>query len=790
QRIAEAEAMRPFDLERGPLLRARVLRLGADDHVLLLVMHHIVSDGWSRSVLLDELGTLYGNEGARLPQLPVQYADFAAWQRRWLSGDVLQAQLDYWRERLAGLAPVLELPADHPRPPVRSGRGATVSFALDAATVDALKALARAHNATLFMTLTAAFQALLARYSGSDDVAIGTPIAGRSHPEAEPLIGFFVNTLVLRTDLSGDPSFGELVERVRDVALGAYAHQDVPFEKLVEELHPQRSLSHTPLFQVMLSLDNTAEGALALGDATVESFPIDDDSSKFDLHLAVRDRGGELEGDLQYSTDLFDAATVERMAAHLQNLLKGAASDAGGPLSDLDVMTPAERHHVVVELNDTALDHDRTALIHELFEARVREDPGAVALAFGDREVSYDELNRRANRLAHHLAGKGVGPDVPVGVCIGRGPDLVVALLAVLKAGGAYVPLDPQYPAERLSFMLEDTAAPVVVTIMTLAQRLGPTDADLVLLDADRDVISTSPETNPARVASPDSLAYVIYTSGSTGTPKGVAVTHANVVRLVTAGYIDVSPRDVFLQFAPVSFDASTFELWVPLTHGARIAIADPGVLSPEELAEVVERHGVTVAWLTTSLFNLVVDTAAARLERVRQLLTGGDVLSPRHVAAALERLPRTRLVAAYGPTESTTFTSCYDVARPADAASTVPIGRPISNTTVYILDPYGSPVPAGVPGEVHIGGAGVARGYVNRPGLTAERFVPDAFSGEPGARLYRTGDRARYLADGNIEFLGRVDHQVKIRGFRIEPGEIEACLFAHEAVRDAVVVA
>nr|QEO74167.1 AMP-dependent synthetase and ligase [uncultured bacterium] len=794
RRIAAAEAERPFDLETGPLLRADVLRLDQDDHVLLLNMHHIASDGWSRTVLLDELGALYdahaSGRPAHLDEMVVQYADFASWQRRRLTGDVLEGHLDYWRERLAGLPPVLDLPTDRPRPPVRSGRGATVSFEIDPDTVAALKALSRAHNATPFMTLTAAFQTLLARYSGSDDVAIGTPVAGRSHPEVEPLIGFFVNTLVLRTDLSGDPRFSDLVGRVRDTALGAYAHQDLPFEKLVEELHPQRSLSHTPLFQVMLSLDNAAEGALALGDASVERVPLDHDAAKFDLHLALRESENGIEADLQYSTDLFDAATAERMAGHLQNLLKAVAAEPDAALSELGLLSPSELHHLVVELNDTATDYPDTSPVHELFEARVRETPDAIALAFGDDELDYAELNRRANRLAHHLMDKGVGVETPVGICLERGPDLVVGLLAILKAGGAYVPLDPDYPAERLAFMIEDTAAPVVVTTSDLAGRLDTQGSELVLLDANHDVISARPDTDPTPTASAGDLAYVIYTSGSTGIPKGVAVTHANVVRLVTADYVDVSRDDVFLQLAPVSFDASTFEIWVPLLHGARMAIAVRGVVAPEDVAWTIEHHGVTVAWLTASLFNLVVETAPGGLKHLRRLLAGGESLSPKHVATALELLPETRLVNGYGPTESTTFTCCHEISDVPDDGSSVPIGRPISNTTVYVLDAYGNPVPKGVPGELFVGGAGVARGYVNRPGLTAERFVPDPFSSVPGARLYGTGDWVRYLPHGNVEFLGRVDHQLKIRGFRIEPGEIEACLVAHEAIRDAVVVA
>ncbi|HEV2756650.1 MAG TPA: amino acid adenylation domain-containing protein, partial [Actinomycetota bacterium] len=771
QRIAEAEAMRPFDLERGPLLRARVLRLGPDDHVLLLVMHHIVSDGWSTGVFMRELSALYGGEGARLPQLPVQYADFAAWQRRWLSGDVLQRQLDYWRERLAGLAPVLELPADHPRPPVKTARGRTHSFAVDAATMAALRALGRARNATPFMTLTAAFQALLARYSGSDDIAIGTPIAGRTRAEVEGLVGFFVNTLVLRTDLSGDPTFGELVERVRDVALGAYAHQDVPFEKLVEELHPQRSLSHTPLFQVMFALQQAGSGdGPALGDAALDAFALDTTTAKFDLTLGMVEDDAGAAGVVEYNLDLFEPATIERMAGHLTNLLEAVAATPETSLSELELLSPAERHHVVVELNDTAADHPTGVLVHELFEVRVREAPDAVALVFDDGELSYGELNARANRLARHLVEAGAGPDVPVAICLERGPDLIVALLAALKSGGAYVPLDPAYPAERLAFMLQDTGAPVVVTSALLAE----------------DGVSVHPHTDLGRVTSPDDLAYVIYTSGSTGTPKGVAVEHRSLVNLVswhTAAY-DVSPGDRATHLAPLGFDASVWELWPYLCSGATVVLPPEHVrTSPEELVEWLDANGITITFLPTALVHEVLGGGHGDSLTARTILTGGDQLRmrPRHDAAF-------ELVNHYGPTEATVVASAGIVEPTGEAPPS--IGRPIDNTAVYVLDPHGNPVPLGVPGELYVGGAGVARGYVNRPGLTAERFVPDPFSGVPGARLYRTGDRARYLSDGDIEFLGRVDHQVKIRGFRIEPGEIEACLVAHDAMRDAVVVA
>ena len=775
--LAAAEAARPFDLEGGPLLRTSVLRLGPDDHVLLLTTHHIVSDAWSASVFTRELSALY--EGRRLPPLPAQYADFAAWQRDRLSGDVLEDQLDYWRKRLAGLAPVLELPTDRPRPAVRSGRGGTVSFDLDAGVLDALRALGRTQDATPFMTLAAAFQALLSRYSGSDDVAVGTPVAGRSHPDAERLIGFFVNTLVLRTDVSGDPSFGELVRRVRAGALDAYSHQDVPFEKLVEELHPERSSSHTPLFQVVLSLDNTAADGLSLGGTTVTRFPVDYDASKFDITLSM---SGDGRGAIGYDADLFEPATIEAMAGHLTNLLEGAAADPARRLSELDVMSAPERHHVVVELNESAAAYPGRC-VHELFEARASESPGAVALIADGRELSYDELNRRANRLAHHLAGRGVGPEVPVGICLERGLDFVVAMLAVLKAGGAYLPLDPGYPAERLAFMLEDTGAPLVVTTSALAAHV---ETPVVLLDADRDALDASAGADLGRAVSPDDLAYVIYTSGSTGAPKGVAVTHGSLVNLVAwhVATYGVASRDRAAHVAPLGFDASVWELWPYLSSGASVALPSENVrTSPSELVAWLNDNAVTIPFLPTALVHEIFSSGQHAALRARTVLTGGEQLHVRpDDATSFE------LVNHYGPTEATVVAS----AGPVEAGGGAPpsIGRPIANAAVFVLDPYGNPVPVGVPGELYVGGAGVARGYLARPGLTAERFVPDPFSSVPGARLYRTGDRARHLRDGGIEFLGRMDHQVKIRGFRIEPGEIEAALSTHDAVRDAVVVA
>nr|QEO74597.1 condensation domain-containing protein [uncultured bacterium] len=792
RRVAAAEAARPFDLTANPLFRAALIELAPDDHVLVVTMHHIVSDGWSMTLFTNELSALYdarvtGTE-PNLRPLRIQYADFAQWQRSWLDGDVMDAQLDYWREQLAGLPPVLELPTDRPRPAARSGRGARHRFGIAPGTLAALEDLGRTNNATLFMTLLAAFKLLLSRYSGSADIAVGTPIAGRTRAELEDLIGFFVNTLVLRSDLSGDPTFTELLARVREVALGAYAHQDVPFEKLVEELQPARSLSHTPLFQVMFSLERVGSGDRpALGGLELAPFALPSDAAKFDLTFNVVEDGNAAAGLVEYDTDLFDASTIERLTTHFANLLEAivAAGGAGRPVSELDVLDDAERHFLLAELNETAAGYPKDRTVHELFQARAKASPAAVAVVCGDEELTYAELDASANRLAHHLRERGVASETIVGVCLGRGTELVVALLAVLKAGGAYVPLDPDYPSDRLTYMLEDSGAAVVVTDSDTRELLGEVGVPVVLFDEERDVLAARPDTDPEIGAGPENLAYVIYTSGSTGRPKGVAVRHAGLTNLV-AWHDDtygVTSADRASLVAPIGFDASVWELWPYLACGASVALPPDEVRhSPAELCRWLEEHGVSIAFLPTALVHEVL-AHGHELTGPKTILTGGDQLRMRPAEdAAFE------LVNHYGPTEGTVVATALPVA-PGDDGP-VPIGHPIANTRSYVLDAHGNPTPQGVAGELYIGGAGLARGYLGRPGLTGERFVPDPFSGTPGARLYRTGDRVRIASDGTIDFLGRVDHQVKIRGFRIEPGEIQATLLTHRSIRDAVVIA
>ncbi len=798
EQLATEEAQQPFDLGAGPLLRARLLRLSDEQHILLFTMHHIISDGWSMGVLVREVTQLYEaylkGEESPLAELSIQYADFAVWQREWMSGEVLERELNYWRQQLAGAPPVLELPTDKPRPAVQSFAGARHSFSLPGELAEGLRKLSRAEGATLFMTLLAGFQSLLARYSGQNDIVVGSPIAGRNRAETESLIGFFVNTLALRTDLSGDPNFRQLLARVREVCLGAYAHQDVPFEKLVEELAPERSLSHTPLFQVMFAMQNAPGSELESGELRLSAVGAEDAASgtaaKFDLTLTAWEaEGGEVECGWSYNTEIFETETVARLTRSLLKLLAAAVECPEQPLSSLSLLSTEERHQLLVEWNDTARDYPRASAIATLFEQQAERRPDAVALVFQDDKLTYAELNRRANVLARQLRALGVGADVLVGLCVERSPEMIAALLAVLKAGGAYLPLDPAYPRERLAFMLEDAGARIVLTERGLLGALPETDAKIICLDEERPAVAG--DENLGVHVSPDNLAYVAYTSGSTGRPKGVAVSQRNVVRLVRENWFaSFDEREVFLQFAPVAFDASTFEIWGALLNGARLAIMPPGVPSLEELGGALGRHEVTTLWLTAGLFHLMVDERLEDLKGVRQMLAGGDVLSVAHVRRFLREAGEgCTLVNGYGPTENTTFTCCQPLRAGDRVGNSVPLGRPIANTRVYILDERLQPVAPGAPGELCTGGDGLARGYVNRPALTAERFIPDPFSAEPGARLYRTGDLARYLADGRIEFLGRRDEQVKVRGFRIELGEIESVLAQHHALRDAAVI-
>ncbi|WP_163867066.1 non-ribosomal peptide synthase/polyketide synthase, partial [Myxococcus eversor] len=795
-RLAREEASQPFDLARGPLLRTTVLRLGEREHVLLLNMHHVVSDGWSLGVLIREMAALYegfisGHE-ATLPELPIQYADYASWQRGWLQGEVLERQLAYWRQQLTGAPESLELPTDRPRPVVQSFRGAQQPVALSRELSEALKALAQREGVTPFMALLGAWQVLLSRYSGQDDFSVGSPIAGRTRGETEGLIGFFVNTLVLRTKLDGELSVRELLARVRETTLGAYAHQDVPFEKLVDALQPERSLSRTPLFQVMFILQNAPIPELALPGLSLKPVPVDSHTSRFDLTLTLEDTKDGFRGTLDYSTDLFESSTVARMAGHLRRLIEGMVADPRQLTSSLPLLLDAERHQVLEGWNDTAYDYPRDSCIHDVFAQQVALRPDSIALESADQRLTYRQLDERANQLAWLLQRHGVGPDSRVALCLERSVELVVSLLAILKAGGAYVPLDVDYPRERLAHMLEDAQPQVLLTSGALASRLPTEGLTLVLLDEVSDALERQPTSAPASSTTSRNLAYIDFTSGSTGRPKGVCIEHRSVMRLLLGrvDFMELGPQHSFLLIAPISFDASTLEVWGPLLHGGRLVLFPPH--APNDVSElqlVLERHRVSTLHLTAGLFTQMVDANLEGLRSVKQLLTGGDVVSAPHVRRVLEEL-RIPVTACYGPTESTLFASCFRMTDASQVGASVPIGTPIGNTRLYVLDSLLRPLPVGVPGELFISGDGLARGYLGQPELTAERFLRDPFSPEAGARMYRTGDLVRRRADGVLEFLGRADTQVKIRGFRIELPEVEAALLKHPAIHQSVVVA
>ncbi|HLM55062.1 MAG TPA: amino acid adenylation domain-containing protein [Pyrinomonadaceae bacterium] len=809
---------RPFDLARGPLVGAALVRLAEEEHLFWFLMHHIVSDGWSIGVLLKELSAAYEAFAAgrrpELSELPIQYADFAVWQREWLRGETLARQMRFWKERLAGKVPALELPTDRPRPPVQSYRGAILTHLVDTGLTGRLKELARREGVTPYMLLLAVFKTLLQRHAGQDDIVVGTPIANRNLTELEPLVGFFVNTLVLRTDLSGDPTFGELLGRVREVALGAFAHQDVPFEKLVEELQPERDTSRTPLFQVMFSLQNAPPPPSRMGG--VEVSLVDDDTavSPFDLSFDVTERADGLLCGLEYNTDLFDGATVGRMLKHFAVLLDAATADPTLRLSRLPLLTEEERLQLLVEWNDTAREYPRDRCVHELFEEQAAAKPDAVALVCGGERLTYAQLDERANRLARHLRACGVGAETRVGVLLERETWAAVALLAVLKAGGAWVALDPAYPPPRLSFMLEDAGASVLLTTARLAESLPAHGARLVHLDAEARRVEAREGGRLGRVADADNLAYLVYTSGTTGRPKGILVEHRSLVNtgLAFAAHHGLTPRDRLLQFASFSFDVAAEEFFGAWLAGACAVMRPARAFDTiEEFVRFVGREGVTVAnlpasfwaeWLAT-LDERGVDDAGADgatpdafpPATLRRVVVGNE----KTLGVTLERWRR--LVGdrvgwsnAYGPTETTVTASNYepsgaDLVGAAHAvASIVPIGRPIANAEMYVLDARQQPVPVGVVGEIYVGGAGVARGYHRRPAQTAERFLPHPHGRHPGARLYRTGDLGRFLPDGNVEYLGRADEQVKVRGFRVEVGEVEAVLRQHAEVRECVV--
>jgi amino acid adenylation domain-containing protein len=799
--IAQEEALRAFDLEGGPLLRMKVLRAGEAEHVLMVTMHHIISDGWSLGVLVKEVRQLYegyvSGEASGLEELEIQYADFAAWQREWLQGEVLTAQLSYWREQLKDAPPVLELPTDRPRPPIQTFRGASLPFTLPPELSQQLETLSRLEGTTLFMTLLAAFQTLLSRYSGQTDISVGSPIAGRTRAETEGLIGFFVNTLVLRSRMSDEPTFRELLHRVRETALSAYAHQDLPFEMLVEALQPRRSLSHSPLFQVMFDFQNRPpEAALPASSFSylkMNVLEMEQRAAKFDLHLSMSSTIEGLSGALNYNTDLYDAESISQMLHHFQHLLSSAVNDPAQAISTLPLLSSTERNQLLYGWNETAREFPQHNLcLHQLFEAQVEQTPDSIALVFEDEHLSYRQLDQCANQLAHLLHRHGIRPESLVALLIERSTEMVIALLAILKAGAAYVPLDPDYPHERLSFMLQDAGVSLVLTQEALLERLPDTEAQVILLDTEREQIAAESTTALDVRVEGENLAYMIYTSGSTGRPKGAMNTHQGIVNRVLwmQEAYQLNTTDAVLQKTPYSFDVSVWEFFWPLMAGARLVVARPkGHLDTSYLTQLISEQQITTVHFVPSMLRVFLeDENVKQCSSLRLVISSGEALPTDLQQRFFARLDA-RLENLYGPTEAAVDVTSWQCRRDEPWRRSVPIGTAIANTQLYLLDKELEAVSVGVRGEVYIGGVAVGRGYWAKPGMTAESFIPDPHSRVPGARLYRTGDVGRWGRDGEIEYLGRSDSQVKVRGFRIELGEIESILKQHEAIAEAVVV-
>ncbi len=800
RRQAQHEAQQPFNLASGPLLRIRLLGLATDEHVLLFTLHHIISDGWSTSVLVKEVAALYSafclSQPSPLEELSIQYADYALWQREWLQGAVLEKQLGYWKRQLGGDLPVLALPTDWPRPAVQNFRGSACAMQLGHRLTEELRELGRREEATLYMVLLAAFQILLARYTGQDDIVVGTPIANRNRREIEGLIGFFVNTLVMRTDLSGNPSFIELLKRVREVSLGAYGHQDLPFEKLVEELQPERSLSRTPLFQVMFSLHNVPQATLQLPGVTLGTLEIESTVAKFDLTLSMVEDAQVFTATFGYNAALFEDATITRMMAHFQNLLEAVVTSPDQPLSLLSFLSDAERRQMLFEWNDTKTERASEACVHELFEQQAERTPNSTALVFEDERLSYAELSQRANQLAHYLQVLGVQPEMRVGICVENSLEVMIGVLGILKAGGAYVGLDPSLPVERLSFMLEDAQVTVLLTQQHLLAELPVHAAQVVCLDSDWHLIAGHSGKQPTNKVLLDNLAFVIYTSGSTGRPKGVAGAHRQLLHYLEGirERLDVTPGASFVMHQMLAVDASITYMYTALSTGGVLhLLSQERAMDAMSLGAYFQKHQIDHFKTAPShMAALLVSTEPRRVMPRRFLLLGGEASGSSWIEDVQALAPDCAIVNHYGPTETTCGVLTYRRTSSAIAQQcpTLPLGRPLANSRIYLLDSELSPTPIGVTGEIYISGGGLARGYLHRAELTAEKFIPDPFSGEAGARMYKTGDLAKYLADGNVVFLGRMDNQLKVRGFRVELEEIEIVLGEHPQVLSAVVVA
>jgi amino acid adenylation domain-containing protein len=796
-RIASEEGKIPFDLTRGPLLRAFLVRIDQDQHLLVLAMHHIVTDGWSISILFRELARSYEafvkGEEPQLPELPLQYAEYAQWQRESISGEILAKQVAYWKNKLTGAQTILDLPADHPRPLIHSWHGATEELILDSRVLAELKQLAQQEGATLFMVSMAVFQALLWRYTGQDSILVGTPTAARSQVEIENLIGFFVNTLVFRADFTDTLTFRDLVRQVRDCALDAYAHQDVPFEKLVEELAPERSMDTTPLFQVMFTFQNIPKQIFEISGLEMEELEFETGIAKFDLSVELyEDR--DFHCRFEYNSDLFEKPTILRTLGHFRNLVNAALKNPDQLLSQMPLMNSGEREQILVEWNDTAADYLPTLRLHTAFELQAASTPKSAALRFQGSELTYHELNERSNQLAHYLMKKGLQTGMLAGVSIKRSPEMVIALLAVLKTGAAYLPLDPSYPAERLRFMVEDAQAACVVTHSGIRNNLPDSVRNVIVLDSEAELIKNESSDNPSLELSSMQRAYVLYTSGTSGGPKGVEGTHGGAINRLWWMWerYPFHGGEVCCQKTNLGFVDSVWEIFGPLLAGIPSVILGPEVVrDPEQLLQSLAENQVTRMVLVPSLLRALLDHAPHLQERVPQLKlwsSSGEVLSGELVGRFRQGFPEATLLNIYGATEVAADVTWHEVGEEDVGVGTVPIGRPISNTQVYVLDGHGNPVPAGVRGEIYVGGEGLALGYWNRRELTEERFVENRIAPEESARLYRTGDLGRWRGDGEMEYVGRVDGEVKLRGMRIDLGEIEAALLAHVGVREAAV--
>lgn len=800
RQLTVEEAQQPFDLAQGPLFRTQVIRLSAEEHIILSTMHHIISDGWSMGVMINEVAALYaafanGNPSP-LPELPLQYADYAIWQREFLSGEVLEGQLSYWKRQLAGAPAVLNLPADRPRPANPTYQGSDESIIIPEELTGKIRKLCRQQEATPFMLLLATYQALLYRYTHQSDICVGAPVTNRNRTEIENLIGLFVNTLVMRTDLSGEPTFNELLKRVKSVALNAYAHQDLPFEKLVEKLNPDRSLNQISLFQVLFNMEN-AQGeqnsSRDLGGLKFEFLAPEINLAKYDLTLTVKEGTQTLAVNLRYNTDLFNQSTAQRMLEHFRNLLEAIVAEPDQPITQLPLLSDAERHKILIEWNDTARSFPTDKRLHDLFEDQAGQTPNATALVFEDRELTYGELNRRANQLARYLKNTGVGPEVIVGVMMERSVELIVALLGVLKAGGACLPIDPMYPGARIGYMLEDAKVSALLTQRRLVGSIPELRVATICCDDESSAIADESDENLESGADSDNTAYVLYTSGSTGQPKGVLLPHRGLVNRMFAGqsvYHPLTEQGRFLHKTSIGFDVSIWETFFPFLVGGRLVLASPGGQGDTAyLAQLIAKQQVSFLHFVPSVLQrFLEEPEIENCGSLKAVFSGGEALPVPLMKRFFDR-SRAKLCNQYGPTEAS-INSTYLVCQRDHDLPAMTIGRPLPNNQIYVLDKWMQPAPVGVAGELYIGGESLTRGYLNQPGLTAERFVPHPFSSLPGARLYRTGDLARFWENGEIEFIGRRDHQVKVRGYRIELGEIETALRSHQLVREAVVLA